>query len=154
MFCPVSGFPNYIINNEGLILKKSGLEMKHDIHKDGYHYVRLTNEAQKHFKIHRLVYQHFGNDWNPEMTVDHRDGDKDNNHVENLRHATHQQQQFNRKAYNKLGVKGVYQSRNKYQVLIRIDGKLIRLGLFDNVEEASLAYQTKARELHGDFFRN
>ena len=153
MFCPVSGFPNYIINNEGVIIKKNGHEMKHSIF-NGYHHVTLTNGIQQDFKIHRLVYQHFGNDWNPKMTVDHRDCIKSNNHISNLRMATRQQQVFNRKAFNKLGVKGVCMDGNKYRARIKINGKQSHLGTFETVEEASLAYQTKAKELHGEFFRN
>ena len=156
MFCPVSGYKNYIINNNGTILNKDGKVMKHNIHKDGYHQVGLTNGIQKRFLVHRLVYQHFGNDWDKNLTVDHHDNDKSNNHISNLRMATQQQQQFNRpvRKNNKLGVKGIRKVGNKYQTQIRIDGKEIYLGLFETVEEASLAYQTKARELHGEFFNH
>jgi len=153
MFCPVSGYKNYIISNDGIILNKFGREMKHAIDKDGYHCVALTNGIKKYFKIHRLVYQHFGN-WNPELTVDHRDNDKNNNHISNLRMATKQQQNFNQpiRKNNKLGVKGVRKQRNKYRARIKIDGKQIHLGLFETVEEASLVFQSKARELHGEFY--
>ena len=115
MFCPISGFPNYIINNEGLIYSQRG-EMKHTFY-DGYKRISLMNNGiRKHFKIHRLVFQHFGKDWNPELTVDHINGDRADNRIENLRLATQQQQNFNTKIYtnNKLGVKGVNIHYGKY----------------------------------------
>jgi hypothetical protein len=33
------------------------------------------------------------------------------------------------------------------------NGKLKFLGRFETIEEASNAYQTKAKELHGEFYR-
>jgi hypothetical protein len=153
MFSPVSGFPNYIINNDGVIYSQRG-EMKHKIDKDGYNCIHLSNGKPKHYYIHRLVYQHFGKNWNPELTVDHIDGNVNNNHISNLRMATQQQQQFNKgMRKSKLGVKGIEIRNNKYIARITIDKKRIFLGRFKTIEEASNAYQTKAKELHGEFYR-
>lgn len=154
MFCPIAGFPNYIISNDGVIMSQRG-ELKHYI-TNGYHLVALRNRNEKlqNFLVHRLVYQCFGKDWDATLTIDHIDGNKDNNHISNLRMATHQQQNYNRKCYNKLGIKGVNKTKyNKYVAFIYIDKKQTYLGTFDTIEEASLAYETKARELHGDFYR-
>jgi hypothetical protein len=129
--------------------------MKHKIDKDGYHCIHLSNGKPKHYYIHRLIYQHFGKNWNSELTIDHIDGNKENNHISNLRMATQQQQLYNRKIQkrNKLGIKGVYKRRNKYLATISINGKQNNIGLFKTIEEASLAYQIKAKELHGEFFK-
>jgi hypothetical protein len=154
MLSPVSGFPNYIISNDGVIYSQKG-EMKQQIKTNGYKEIELTNGKRKYILIHRLVYKHFGKDWNPELSVDHIDGNPLNNHISNLRMATKQQQQFNTKVQknNKLGVKGVRQIGNKYQARICINKKLKVLGRFETIEEASNAYQTKAKELHGEFYR-
>jgi hypothetical protein len=154
MLSPVSGFPNYAISNDGIIYSQKG-EMTQQIYY-GYKRVALYNKKQKHILVHRLVYQHFGKNWNPKMSIDHIDGNKENNHISNLRMATQQEQQFNKGVYksNKLGVKGVHQIGNKYQARICINKKLKVLGRFETIEEASNAYQTKAKELHGEFYHD
>jgi len=153
MLSPVSGFPNYIISNDGVIYSQKG-EMKQQIKTNGYKEIELTNGKRKYILIHRLVYKHFGKDWNPELSVDHIDGNPLNNHISNLRMATQQQQNFNTKVRkSKLGVKGVRKMGKKYSTEIRINGKITHLGTFDTIEEASEAYQTKAKELHGEFYR-
>jgi hypothetical protein len=151
MLSPVSGFPNYIISNDGVIYSQKG-ERKHSIDRANYHFIALTNGKQ--FKVHRLVYQHFGKDWNPELTIDHIDGNPQNNHISNLRMATRQQQNFNKGIRkSNLGVKGVLKVGDKYCARIAIDKKRIFLGYFKTIEEASNAYQTKAKELYGEFYR-
>lgn len=153
MLSPVSGFKNYIINSDGVIYSQKG-EMKQQII-NSYKQIGLRNGKLNFFSVHRLVYQHFGKDWNPEMSIDHINGDRADNRIENLRMATRQQQSFNKgvQKNNKLGVKGVHQIGNKYQARICINKKLKVLGRFDTIEEASEAYQTKAKELHGEFYR-
>jgi hypothetical protein len=107
--------------------------------------------------VHRLVYQHFGKNWNPELSVDHIDGNVDNNHISNLRMATKQQQQFNQKVQknNKLGVKGVRQNKTSgnYEAVIYVNLKKIHLGTFKSIEEAKEVHDKKAQELHGEFYR-
>ena len=153
MFSPVSGFPNYIINDNGVIYSQKG-EMKQQIKTNGYKRIELSNKGQKKFYIHRLVYQHFGKNWNPELTVDHIDGNPLNNHISNLRMATQQEQNFNTKVRkSKLGVKGVRKMGKKYSTEIRINGKITHLGTFETIEEAKEVHDTKAKELHGEFYR-
>ena len=155
MFCPISMYPNYIINDNGVIISRNtNEEMKTEIIKGGYLRIQLSNGKLKHIVVHRLVYQHFGKDWNPELTVDHIDGNPQNNHISNLRMATQQEQNFNTKLRkSKLGIKGVCKKGDKYRAEIRINGEKTYLGTFDTLEEASNAYHTKAKELHGEFYR-
>jgi len=69
--------------------------------------------------------------------IDHIDGDKLNNSVENLRITNGNGNQQNRK-----NVKGYYFNKklNKYHARIRVNGKRIHLGLFDTKEDAHNAY--------------
>jgi hypothetical protein len=150
----IIGYPNYTITNDGVITSKRIRTPQ--INKDGYHMIKLfSNENRIIFSVHRLVYQHYGTDFDPTLTIDHIDGNKNNNHISNLRMATRQEQIFNTKVRknNILGVKGVQKHGNKYRATINIDGKRIRLGTFDTIEEARQAYETKAQELHGEFYR-
>ena len=72
-----------------------GRLMKLNIDKDGYLLVGLTKNGITHaFKTHRLVAQHFprpGCVWDPSLTVDHEDEDKQNNREDNLRQCTRKQ---------------------------------------------------------------
>jgi len=83
--------------------------------------------------------------------TDHINGDGLDNRRENLRIVTNQQNQMNRGAQknNKLSVKGVsfHKRAKKYQAQISVNGKVVALGYFKTVEEASLEYQ-KAASIH------
>ena len=52
---------------------------------------------------------------------------------------------------NKSGIKGVYKYRQKWASQIQFNKQTIHLGLFDTIEEATIARQTKANELFGEF---
>lgn len=116
--------------------------------KNGYW---ATNVDDVRYRVHRLVYQfHHGNC--PPM-LDHIDGNKNNNAIENLRPATNKQNLANRKNVktNKLGLKGVCFERNKYKANIKIDGKSYHLGYFADPKDAHIAYCQKAKEIYGEF---
>ncbi len=87
--------------------------------------------------------------------ADHKDGNGLNNQRDNLRPATHQQNQFNRGP--RLGscsrFKGVYRDkdRKKWRACIRISGSKKHIGYFDDELKAATAYDDKARELFGEF---
>jgi len=103
----------------------------------GYRSIRIEG---KDYRAHRLVWKyHYGKD--PKEFIDHIDGNRVNNNIENLREATKQQNNFNRGPHknNKLGIKGVSKHRNKYTARIEINGKEKYLGFFDTIEEARLA---------------
>lgn len=91
----------------------------------------------------------------PENVIDHIDGDKLNNQIENLRIATISQNIANSKISknNKCGYKGVYKGNSGWRACIMKDGKTIHLGTFKDIEDAVEAYDTKAIELFGEFAR-
>jgi phosphotransferase system IIB component len=150
----IIGYPTHTISNDGVIISpRLKRPLQHHIN-NNYHRVGLWNGTQQWVLVHRLVYQHYGKDWNETQTIDHIDGNTHNNHISNLRIATQQQQQFNKPVCktNKLGVKGVTKAGKRYRAMISINKKQTHLGIFDTIEEARQAYETKARELHGEFF--
>lgn len=81
---------------------------------------------------------HYG-EW-PKYNVDHLDGITRNNSKDNLRDVPASINNKNRKLHrnNTSGYTGVSfcKSSRKYVAFISIDGKLKRLGLFDNIEDA------------------
>jgi hypothetical protein len=113
----------------------------------------------KRRRVHRLIYlMHHG--YLPEV-VDHINRDRQDNHIENLRACTQQQNIANVGLYNKLGVKGVKcvprkQSGRKggmsYIAVILVHGKKHHLGTFDTIDEAAAVYKTAALKRSGEFF--
>lgn len=89
--------------------------------------------------------------------IDHIDGNGLNNTRANLRLATPGQNVFNRDkpSSNTSGYKGVhwYEARRKWQAYIQVEGKRKHLGYHPTAEEAAIAYDIAARELHGEYAR-
>ena len=105
------------------------------------------------YRAHRLIFlMHKG--YLPK-TIDHINGDKLDNRIENLRAATVGQNQHNRKtnANNTSGYKGVSWNKalKKWTARITLERKIIHLGYFANVEEAAEVVRKAREELHGDF---
>lgn len=91
----------------------------------------------------------------PGLRVDHADGDGLNNRRHNLRPVTQQQNSFNRKVScrNSSGFTGVSfdKSSGKWLGYIRVNGRLIRLGLYEKLEDAAAA-RAKAEPVYfGEF---
>jgi hypothetical protein len=106
------------------------------------------------YNLHRLAWiiVH-GEPLPPE--IDHRDRDRLNNKIANLRAATRDQNRVNVGPLknNVLGVKGVVFRRGKFKARIMINGLRYDLGQFDTLEMAGKAYQDAAIALHGEFAR-
>jgi hypothetical protein len=121
------------------------------IERNGYR--RITFGKQR-FLAHRLAWLYVSGEW-PLGDIDHVNGNKDDNRIENLRAATVAQNAMNKKMVktNKVGFKGVCLVGGRYQASIKRDGKSIYLGLHDTPEAAHAAYVEKANEIFGEFAR-
>ena len=90
---------------------------------------------------HRIIaYTYLGLDLeNQKQQIDHQDGNKLNNSLDNLRVVTHQQNQWNQ---NK--AKGYYfnKASQKWKAQINLNNKNIYLGLFNTESEARVSYLT------------
>lgn len=119
---------------------------------NGYRTVSVNGST---IRTHRLVYiLHFG--YAPYM-IDHINGDKLDNRIENLRPADDFTNQFNSKMNikNTSGVKGVVwcKDRDKWKVQIQKNKKTHFFGYFDTIEEAEICMKNARKTLHGEFSR-
>jgi hypothetical protein len=101
---------------------------------------------------------HYGN-IPKEVQIDHKDGTKDNNILNNLRLSTSQQNIWNSRKgkRNSSGYKGVVHRKDiktkPWQAIIYSKGISKSLGFFNAPELAHEVYKAKAIELHGEFAR-
>jgi hypothetical protein len=155
IFKPIQNYENYSVSNLGNVKNtKTNRIMKPQINDRGYYIVDIRkNKNRKHERVHRLVaFAFLENPLNKHL-VDHINNDKLDNNVNNLRFATNSENLMNSKISikNKLNVKGVYKIHNKYRARIKLNGKNINIGNFDNLEDAKNARMTKANELFKEF---
>ena len=117
---------------------------------NGYHKIHI---CKKFFKTHRVVFlYHYG--YMPKF-VDHIDGNRLNNKIENLRAATASQNCMNQKisTRNTSGVKGVmwHKRDKKWFVQLRVNSKCHSFGYFEDKELAELVAIEATNKLHKDF---
>lgn len=108
------------------------------------------------YKLHRVIYfMHYG--YLPK-TIDHIDGNPFNNKIENLRSATTQENNRNRKINdnNSSGCKNVtlHKRSKKWQVGLMINGKYKYFGIYKDLELADLVAAEARNKYFGEFARH
>jgi hypothetical protein len=105
------------------------------------------------YKAHQLAWLYIYGEM-PKDSIDHINGNNADNRLCNLRLANKFENAANRTIMknNTSGFKGVTKSRNKWKAQLNFKNIKYNLGIFDTPQLASLAYEKKAKELHGDFY--
>lgn len=87
---PISDFPKYEVSNTGRIRnERTGKILKPGKNPKGYSIVCLHKDNAQHTrKVHRLVADAFCDNSQRADQVNHKDGDKNNNHSSNLEWCT------------------------------------------------------------------
>ena len=120
------------------------------VNNKGYIAVNIDKQC---ISLHRLIWmmQH----GEMPILIDHIDGDRQNNRIENLRLASRYGNAQNKRMHknNTSGVKGVHwhKKAKKWRGCVYANGKRNYLGFFENLEDAN-EFVCLAREmLHGPF---
>ena len=129
------------------------------INRHGYRLIRIRLKGKRWIitASHIAWLIHTGGWPSEAKEIDHKDGNRSNDSIANLRLATRSQQLANsspkpHKGYPDLPL-GVTINKltDKYIARIRINNKVTNLGSFDCCSQAGDAYRTAAVRLHGDF---
>lgn len=86
----VKGYEDYEVDTNGIVYSKKGKPLKYSLNPRGYCIVIFSiNGKAKGFAVHTLVAKQFiYNDNITKTQVNHKDGNKENNSVENLEWVT------------------------------------------------------------------
>lgn len=115
----------------------------------GYRFIRLG----KLLLAHRVAWAiHYGA-W-PERDIDHRNADKGDNRIANLRLASRPQNNANAHSRTALP-KGCYRLKNRqrWYSQIKVNGRNVRLGTFATPEAAAAAFMRAHQMAHGEYSR-
>jgi len=113
-------------------------------HNRGYLAVNIYEVA---YLIHRVCWAMYYGQW-PDSDLDHINGNKSDNRIENLRAVTRETNSRNQKlrSNNSTSCMGVTKDRGAFRVRINVDGKRISVGSYPSLEDAIIARKEAERK--------
>jgi len=122
---------------------------------DKYGYRQVVIDGRP-YKAHRVAWFIVWGGW-PKAQIDHINGIRNDNRLTNLREATPTENNRNvrRRRNNSSGVAGVwFEARSgKWVAVIKIAGRVTRLGSFRDLDEAAAARKAAEQHYFGEFAR-
>ena len=110
----------------------------------------LMEALGKNYKVHRVIFAILKG-YFPEE-IDHVNGNRLDNRIENLRACTHLQNSYNlaqRKGVS--GVQGVSKCGDKWRVRLGSGGRRLSLGLYEDLELAQLVVEEARDKYHKEY---
>jgi len=134
----------YAVSDTGDVYNlKKGIKMNSFI-RDGYFCIILSKDGiKKNLRVNRIVFESFKGRIIPNLVIDHIDGNKLNNNINNLRQITTRENTSNgwrKKSKLPIGVSYV-KHLGKYKSEISILKTRYYLGVFDSIDLAASAYK-------------
>lgn len=124
------------------------------MHKSGYYRIHFLGRFEF---AHRLIWNMHRGDIPDGMQIDHIDGNRTNNAIENLRLATHAENKRNERTRkdSKSGVKGLhwFAAQERWRGQVYVNGELHMKTSKDRYVVESWLKETR-HLLHGEFARN
>ena len=104
-------------------------------------YIRIKLKGYKNY-AHRMAWFLYYGNW-PEKDLDHINGIRDDNRIENLKEVSNRENSQNRVSHRNGKLFGCYfhKQNKKWYAQIRINGKIKYIGLFNTEQEAHEAYK-------------
>lgn len=120
----------------------------------GYKKITINiNGKNIKFRFHRVAWLLFYGNW-PTKEIDHKNQNKLDNRIINLREATKQQNQRNRfkqKNNSSSGFKNVYKNGNKWQVDFIVNKQHKYFGSYKTKEEANEVARKNEKEIYKEY---
>jgi hypothetical protein len=132
-FKPIPDYEDYKINEKGVLVTKDNIVMKKCVSRHGYIHTRLLNKDGKsvgHY-VHRLVAQTFIDNPGKRPHINHKDGNKQNNSVENLEWVTREENMIH--AHRVLNIKKC----DNHRCIYRLELNGIMIDEWKSVSEAA-----------------
>lgn len=125
---PCKYFSTYEVSDLGRIRnRRTGRILKTYVNSHGYEQVQLHHNSRYYTKkVHRLIADSFYNAYSSDLDINHKDGNKLNNHLDNLEYCTRSEN------IKHAFANGLNRSYNKKKVLIVELNKV-----FDSITECS-----------------
>lgn len=148
---PIEGWENYEISDFGNVrsVRTYPDNKRTSRHRNGYAVVGLYGNGKRCFKyVHRLVIAAFL--YPSDDEVNHRDLNKQNNHISNLEYSDRESNMRHRYMGEVRGV--TYSKKRKsYQARMQINKKCTHLGWFRTYGEASECYRENFKNTYGTY---
>lgn len=117
-------------------------------HSDGYCTIKFKNRTVRY---HQVIWVLINGDITSDCILDHIDGDRLNNNIDNLRLVSNRQNSQNRCIHRKGKLPGcnLHEPTGKWRAEIWVGGKNRHIGLYSTEQEAHEAYLKAVQQLEG-----